>query len=673
MACGDVLSLEDLQTAKKHHIFEAEVITGKVGGVAGGAAIDFATNQVTGQTQKTLPAVLRDAGFRPAAFTFITGGVLAVGASDMAVLWPITGGGDGQYYIWKGAYPKTVPANSTPASTGGVSDSGWLPLGDITLRKDLASSDAGKGVSLVFGAVSQSDLAVETARIDVLEVIQGDENPTAAQVANLLASGVVPSISAYGDSCMFGADVTNLSNQNPVNPPSQLSLALSYLYGLSVPVGNRAISGTTLRQLMSGASPYAMPFEQMISPGGQDANTRVIYCNHGINDSVKNLSIDQYRLDLVEFVRLCREKGKVPVLVTPNPNLPMGGGLTETQSKRIVNFVNVMRDVAEKIGCDLVDQNEYFSNSFNVFTPTTLFPDGIHMATDAYRQAGFNMAIPLICVNKIGRPGDVAGFSGTTYYDNLTNTRQMQTQPSRTGKVLSGNFPASGDQGVNFPVVFDAGQTVVSYIGLQFDAAANCNMYCNGVPAGHHYLQRRFGAQSSLDWDAEAKSYGKRMAGLNVFGLLFNRTTPGAGAGMTFGGIAIPQVVSSSFSPASGVSTPYKTDFAATGDAIFTTSSLPSDVNLRLDDKTGAQVLTVEILSGVMTVKLYNKGSVVSTGTAGSGLTQKEYGVSILLKETQILVNLDHTQVALSISTPLPMVRLSTPLKAYTIKPANDI
>lgn len=140
MACGDVLSLGDLQTAKKHQIFEAEVITGKVGGVAGGASIDYATNQVTGQTQKTLPAVLRDAGFRPASFTFETGGTLAVGDSDMAVLWPISAGGDGDYYLWKGAYPKTVPANSTPATSGGVSDSGWLPLGDITLRGQLASS-----------------------------------------------------------------------------------------------------------------------------------------------------------------------------------------------------------------------------------------------------------------------------------------------------------------------------------------------------------------------------------------------------------------------------------------------------------------------------------------------------------------------------------------------------
>ena len=51
--CGDVLSLEDLQIAKKHQTFEAEVITGKAGGVASGADIDYATNQVTGQVQKT--------------------------------------------------------------------------------------------------------------------------------------------------------------------------------------------------------------------------------------------------------------------------------------------------------------------------------------------------------------------------------------------------------------------------------------------------------------------------------------------------------------------------------------------------------------------------------------------------------------------------------------------
>lgn len=144
--CGDVLSLADLQTAKKHQIFEAEVITGKSGGVAGGADIDYAINAVTGQTQKTLPAVLRDAGFRPASFNFTTGGTLGVNDADLAVLWPIADGGDGNYYAWKGLLPKIIPAASTPTSSGGVGPSAWNPIGDVQLRNDLAEPD---GAALV--------------------------------------------------------------------------------------------------------------------------------------------------------------------------------------------------------------------------------------------------------------------------------------------------------------------------------------------------------------------------------------------------------------------------------------------------------------------------------------------------------------------------------------------
>nr|DAG23433.1 MAG TPA: tailspike protein [Caudoviricetes sp.] len=123
--CGDVLSLADLQTAKKHQIFEAEVITGKSGGVAGGADIDYATNAVTGQTQKTLPAVLRDAGFTFADFDFSTGGTLSDADRISLVLWPESSGGDGNYYQWLGVLPKTIPAMSSPGSSGGIGPAAW--------------------------------------------------------------------------------------------------------------------------------------------------------------------------------------------------------------------------------------------------------------------------------------------------------------------------------------------------------------------------------------------------------------------------------------------------------------------------------------------------------------------------------------------------------------------
>lgn len=135
---SEIITVQDLETLKKHEIFESEVLTGKVGGLATGANIDYATNAVTGQVQKTLPAILRDLGFEPASFDFTTGGTLGVNDRDKAVLWPLAGGGDGFWYNWEGALPKVIPAASTPYTTGGVADGAWRPVGDISLRAELA-------------------------------------------------------------------------------------------------------------------------------------------------------------------------------------------------------------------------------------------------------------------------------------------------------------------------------------------------------------------------------------------------------------------------------------------------------------------------------------------------------------------------------------------------------
>lgn len=135
--CGDVLSLADLQTAKKHQIFEAEVITGKSGGAAGGADIDYATNQVTGQVQKTLPAVLRDAGFSPVSWDFSTGGALTVNDRDKVVYDPVSK----TWYSYAGTLPVVVPASFNPAG-----NANWKPQTDPDLRDDLANVD---GLALI--------------------------------------------------------------------------------------------------------------------------------------------------------------------------------------------------------------------------------------------------------------------------------------------------------------------------------------------------------------------------------------------------------------------------------------------------------------------------------------------------------------------------------------------
>lgn len=60
---------------------------------------------------------------------------------------------NGEYYRWDGTLPKTVPAGSTPESSGGVGPGKWVSVGDASLRGDLASSGGTSLIGLPNGGV----------------------------------------------------------------------------------------------------------------------------------------------------------------------------------------------------------------------------------------------------------------------------------------------------------------------------------------------------------------------------------------------------------------------------------------------------------------------------------------------------------------------------------------
>ena len=111
-------------------------------------------------------------GITPAQFDFTSGGTLNIGDNAKGVLWPISSGGDGQFYIWKGAYPKLIPQNSTPSSSGGISISGWSPWGDITLRNDLAAPGGSSLISDVSSTIAPGKVPrfSDTAGIATLSI-----------------------------------------------------------------------------------------------------------------------------------------------------------------------------------------------------------------------------------------------------------------------------------------------------------------------------------------------------------------------------------------------------------------------------------------------------------------------------------------------------------------------
>lgn len=141
---AEVFTIEKAVIAAQHDTFHGEVITGKAGAVAGGADIDTATNAVTGQVQTTLPKVLRDVGFKPASFNFVTGGTLSVADAGKCIYNPAPAGDD-NWYSWGGNLPHDVAAGTDPVSVG----SGYVPRTDILLREQFAEAD---GATLIGGA-----------------------------------------------------------------------------------------------------------------------------------------------------------------------------------------------------------------------------------------------------------------------------------------------------------------------------------------------------------------------------------------------------------------------------------------------------------------------------------------------------------------------------------------
>lgn len=57
----------------------------------------------------------------------------------------------GEYYRWDGSFPKTVPADSSPESTGGIGVGAWIGVGDASLRALLASEGGSSAIGMANG------------------------------------------------------------------------------------------------------------------------------------------------------------------------------------------------------------------------------------------------------------------------------------------------------------------------------------------------------------------------------------------------------------------------------------------------------------------------------------------------------------------------------------------
>ena len=89
-------------------------------------------------------------------YVILTGKTFTTGATINNPNEVLLNTADGEYYKWTGSFasgPKVVPANSTPASTGGIAPGAWIGVGDASLRAALAAVSGAGLVGLSVGSV----------------------------------------------------------------------------------------------------------------------------------------------------------------------------------------------------------------------------------------------------------------------------------------------------------------------------------------------------------------------------------------------------------------------------------------------------------------------------------------------------------------------------------------
>ena len=109
-----------------------------------------------GKQHKTVQQALKDVGFKPAGFDFVSGGTLGIGDRDKCVFYPT----DGYWYSWNGKLPYVVTANSSP-TPGGKKGWGVVTRDErVIAREALRRTYQEVGLNLVEGSFEEGAVLV---------------------------------------------------------------------------------------------------------------------------------------------------------------------------------------------------------------------------------------------------------------------------------------------------------------------------------------------------------------------------------------------------------------------------------------------------------------------------------------------------------------------------------
>lgn len=130
-------------------------------------------------------------------YVILTGKTFTTGATINNPNEVLLNTADGEYYKWTGSFasgPKVVPANSTPASTGGIAPGAWLGVGDASLRAALAATSGAGLVGLSVGSVYPAGTVGSAIQYRTPQMYGIEPSAT-----NIIGSGLDAMFAAGGD------------------------------------------------------------------------------------------------------------------------------------------------------------------------------------------------------------------------------------------------------------------------------------------------------------------------------------------------------------------------------------------------------------------------------------------------------------------------------------------
>ena len=156
-----------------------------------------------GKQHKTVQQALKDVGFKPAGFDFVSGGTLGIGDRDKCVFYPT----DGYWYSWNGQLPYVVTANSSP-TPGGKKGWGVVTRDErVIAREALRRTYQEVGLNLVEGSFEEGTVLVNVN--DVL--LQERTGKAFSGSAGTVAAGTDPTSGGFVDRSNTLAKISHTS------------------------------------------------------------------------------------------------------------------------------------------------------------------------------------------------------------------------------------------------------------------------------------------------------------------------------------------------------------------------------------------------------------------------------------------------------------------------------